>query len=158
MGKKNWTHINVGLKIYDDVSNRPVWWLDIISFKKRFYLATTACSNLPLLNMCRFLLTSRSPSHTMCASPAIFPVGFRKEHVAGGKNKFYPQYFVTIRRYYHIFLTVGGRKQKRVSLLTYHFRLWSWLHIIAVKLAQVHSCQSRGPSLLTRCNVALTKG
>lgn len=101
------------MRIYDDVSNRPVWWLDIISFKKRFYLATTACSNLPLLNMCRILLTSRSPSHTMCASPAIFPAGFRKEHVAGGKNKFYPQYFVTIRRYYHIFFAVGGRKQKR---------------------------------------------
>lgn len=50
-------------------------------------------------------------------------------------------------------LVVGSRRG--VSLLTYHFRLWSWLHIIAVKLAQVHSCQSRGPSLLTRCNVAL---
>lgn len=53
-------------------------------------------------------------------------------------------------------LVVGSRIG--VSLKTYHFQLWSRLDNIAVKGAQVRSCQSIGPRLLTRCNVALTKG
>lgn len=158
MEKKNWTHINVGLRIYDDVSNRPVWWLDIISFKKAVLFGNNRLFESPTfeyvshfvdvtITVAYYVRVSRHLSCRLSEGTRCW------EKISFTLNTLLLYVVITT---FSLPSVVGSRRG--VSLLTYHFRLWSWWDIIAVKRAQVHSCQSRGPSLLTRCNVALTKG
>lgn len=77
------------------------------------------------VSACRVSVTSRAPSHDVCASPAIFPAGFQGKNTLLEKKKFHSQLFVSKRPFSPVFSESGGPEPKRGGLLSYRSGLGS---------------------------------